>query len=186
MIPATIPNLLFSTLTVIGQIIILVTLGVMAISWTQKKSHKLLKFLNQNAILFAFIVALVSMSGSLTYSELVGYTPCELCWFQRILMYPQVLILGIAFLIKDKNAYLYSIGLSVLGIIIATYHYLLQLGFAPAICSAVGSAVSCAQTPFFGFGYITIPMMSLTAFSMILVFMLGMKMHDILEKNSQK
>lgn len=186
MISAEIPNLLFSILTVIGQIIIALTLIVFVASWSKKKSHKLLEFLNSHVILFAFIVALVAMSGSLTYSELVGYQPCEFCWFQRILMYPQVLILGLALLRKDRNVWIYSAGLSVIGVLIAAYHYILQLGYVPAICSATGAAVSCAQTPFFEFGYITIPMMSITAFSMILLFMLGMKLHERLQKNLQK
>lgn len=177
MISAEPVNLLFSTLTVIGQIIAVLTVIVIVVSWKRKKSHKILVFLEKNAVLFAFIVASVAMIGSLTYSEAVGYTPCELCWFQRILMYPQVAILGLALLKRDRNVYDYSIVLSALGILIATYHYLLQIGAAPALtCSAVGAAVSCSQAPFFGFGYITIPMMSLTAFSMILLFMLALKL----------
>jgi len=114
----------------------------------------------------------------MTYSELVGYTPCELCWFQRILMYPQVAILGLALLKKDRNVYVYSIALSIIGVLIASYHYILQIGAAPALtCSSVGAAVSCAQKPFLQFGYITIPMMSLTAFSMILLFMIGLRLN---------
>lgn len=184
MISADIPNLIFSTLAVIGQIIIAITLVVLFVSWRKKRSHKLLDFLNRHAILFAFIVALVSMTGSLTYSELVGYTPCELCWFQRILMYPQVAILGIALLKKDKSVQDYSIVLSILGVSIAAYHYLLQRGVvAVSSCSAVGAAVSCAQVPFLQFGYITIPMMSFTAFSMILSFMIGLRLHSRLNQS---
>ena len=178
MIPAEIPNLLFSILTVIGQIIVAIALVVLFLSWKRKKIHKLLEFDGRHAILFAFIVALISMTGSLVYSELVGYEPCKLCWFQRILMYPQVAILGIALLKRDKNAQDYCIALSVLGMMTAAYHYMLQIGAAPAIsCSAVGSSASCSQVFVMQLGYITIPMMSLTAFSMIFLFIVGLKLH---------
>lgn len=183
MISAVIPNLLFSTLTVIGQIIIVITLFVLLVSWKRRKSHKLLDFLNRHAILFAFIVALVSMAGSLTYSQLVGYTPCELCWFQRILMYPQVLLFGLALLKKDRKIYDYSIALCTIGILIASYHYMLQRGVAPSLICSITSPDSCAQVPFLQFGYITIPMMSLTAFSMILLFMLGIRLHNKLNQS---
>jgi hypothetical protein len=178
MISAEIPNLLFSILTVVGQIIVAIALVVLVLSWKRKKIHRLLEFDGRHAVLFAFIVALISMIGSLSYSELVGYEPCKLCWFQRILMYPQVAILGIALLKRDKNAQDYCMTLSVLGMLIAAYHYMLQIGVAPATsCSAVGASISCSQVFVMQFGYITIPMMSLTAFSMIFLFMAGLKLH---------
>ncbi|MBS3055777.1 MAG: disulfide bond formation protein B [Candidatus Aenigmarchaeota archaeon] len=186
MITASQANLLFSILTVIGQAIIIATLFVIVVSWKRKKSHKMLVFLDKHGILFAFVVALVAMTGSLTYSEIIGYEPCKLCWFQRILMYPQVALFGLALLKKDRSIRDYSILLSSLGVLIATYHYALQMGVAPVTsCSAVGSSVSCSQIFTMQFGYITIPMMSLTAFSMILLFMLGLRLHDNLKKSSK-
>ena len=183
MITAAQANLLFGSLTVIGQIIIALALVVLLVSWKRKKSHRLLVFLHKHAILFAFVVASIAMIGSLTYSEVVGFEPCELGWFQRILMYPQVALLGLALLKRDTKIRDYIMVLSILGVLIAAYHYLLQVGLAPSVvCSAVGYSASCSQTFVLQFGYITIPMMSLTAFSMILLFMLGMKLHDRLMK----
>ena len=161
---------IFSILTVIGQFMILT--AVVSILIYRKRKNPLLAFAAKNAVLFALVVASISMFGSLFYSEVADYTPCELCWFQRILMYPQVLILLIAFKMKDKNVVNYSIAMSIIGIVIASYHYLLQRGFAPAVCSSVGTSVSCSTTFVLQYGYITIPMMSLTAFSMILMFAL--------------
>lgn len=164
-------NQILLILTVIAQIII----AVFVLSFFIKQKA-ILNFFRKYALVFAFIVALVATLGSLFYSEVAGYEPCKLCWFQRILMYPQVILLGIALLKKDNGIVLYSLSLSFIGALIAGYHYLLQLGIVPSIgCSAVGYSVDCAKRFIMGFGYITIPMMSLTAFLLIISFMFVLK-----------
>ena len=95
---ATIVNTFFSILTIAAQIISAVLLVLWIVG---KKDLPLVKFWTEHALLFAFIVALTGMLGSLTYSNVLGYTPCELCWFQRIFMYPQAILLGIAAWRKD-------------------------------------------------------------------------------------
>ena len=91
-------------------------------------------------------------------------------------MYPQVILLGMAWLKKDYGIILYSLALSVIGALIAGYHYLLQIGLVPSVnCSAVGYSISCSQRFVMQFGYITIPMMSLTAFLLIIIFMAILK-----------
>ncbi|OGY68707.1 MAG: hypothetical protein A3B94_01990 [Candidatus Jacksonbacteria bacterium RIFCSPHIGHO2_02_FULL_43_10] len=123
------------------------------------------------------------MLGSLFYSEIAGYEPCQLCWWQRILMYPQVILLGVAWLKEDQGIVLYSIALSSLGALIAGYNYLLQIGFVPSIgCSAVGYSINCSQRFVMQFGYITIPMMALTAFLLIISFMIVFKRSSLLIK----
>ncbi|MBI1866561.1 MAG: disulfide bond formation protein B [Candidatus Staskawiczbacteria bacterium] len=135
-------------------------------------------FFAEHAITFSFIVVVVATLGSLFYSEVAGYEPCKLCWFQRILMYPQVILLGMALLKKDKSIVPYSIVLSAFGSLIAGYHYLLQLGILPSInCSVIGYSISCSQRFVMGFGYITIPMMSLTVFLLIIIFMMASKLN---------
>jgi len=123
-----------------------------------------------NARLIAFIVALTAMSGSLFYSEVAHYTPCLLCWYQRIAMYPQVLILGLSIVTNDRRGVVYAAALSVVGVILAEYHYYIQTG-GPTIlpCSAVGYSESCSQRFTTTYGYITIPMMALSAFVAILI-----------------
>lgn len=129
-------------------------------------------FLGRYAIPLSFVVVLSGMLISLFYSEVVGYEPCKLCWIQRIFMYPQVIILGIAMWRKDNSVILYSLVLSILGAIVAGYQTLLQFGFVPPLpCSAVGSAVSCSQRFVFEFGYVTIPMMAFTAFAFVGILM---------------
>lgn len=115
-------------------------------------------------------VAIVATAGSLFLSDIAGWTPCKLCWYQRIFMYPQVILLGIALWKKDRNIALHILLLSIIGALIAGYHYSEQVmaALTPADplkpCDTTGT--SCASTPFFRFGYITIPMMALTAFAL--------------------
>ncbi|MFQ5460844.1 MAG: disulfide bond formation protein B, partial [Anaerolineae bacterium] len=74
----------------------------------------------------ALAAAWTSMLGSLYFSEVRGFTPCTLCWYQRILMYPLAAILLVAIGRRDRGAHLYVLPLSVLGIGFSTYHYLIQ------------------------------------------------------------
>lgn len=159
-------NFVLAILTVLAQGIFLVLLFYLITG----KGKKIATFFISQADRVIFIVALVATLGSLIYSEILGYTPCKLCWFQRIFMYPQAILLGMALYKKDKNLREYSLVLSYTGGLIALYHYLLQLGFVPELaCSAVGLSVSCSQKFVMHFGYITIPMMALSAFALIVV-----------------
>lgn len=119
----------------------------------------------------AWFQSLLALLGSLYYSEIKHYTPCVLCWYQRILMYPLVSIVAVGILRKDKNLPYYVFPLSILGWIIALYHVLLQKGILPeqiAPC-AIGASCSVKYTGYFGF--ITIPVMSLVAFSVVTICM---------------
>ncbi len=165
-------NQILSILTVIGQIIIsaIIFFGFFL---KKHKNNPSFGYVAKHSILFAFIVALIATGGSLFYSEIAGYDPCKLCWFQRIFMYPQVILLGLALKRRDTGVVYYSIALSIIGAITAGYHYLLQFSIVPATpCSAVGYSGSCSQVFVMNFGYITIPMMSFTAFLLIMVFMI--------------
>ncbi len=123
---------------------------------------------------FAFIVAFGSMLGSLALSELAGYVPCDLCWYQRILMYPLVLLFGLALFGKNAGVRLQGLIFSGLGMLIAGYHILLQQGVTGiAPCTERALAVPCGEVLFRDFGYITIPVMSLTAFTYLFVLLLG-------------
>lgn len=166
-------NLVFSIFTIISQLIILLIIFSKINEW-----NKINRFFGKNALLFSFLVALGSMLGSLFYSNILGFEPCRLCWYQRIFMYPQVLFLGLA-LWKDKfktNVKAYAIIFSVMGVLISIYQYLNQIGLLKAASCNIGESVrSCSATYVQMFGYITIPMMALTGFLMIIVFMLGFK-----------
>src|SRR3989344_2884741 len=166
---------LLSYLTVLGDILVPLLLLII-ISYSGRKlfhpDNVIIKLLRRFGLLAAFIVAVIATGGSLFYSEVAGYLPCELCWFQRIFMYPQVIILGMALWKQQKNVILFSLPLTIIGGLIALYHYLLQTSSLPlpAPCSVTGYSVSCATDFVMELGYITIPMMSLTAFVLISLF----------------
>lgn len=180
--PVQFANNLFGILAIISQI----TVVVILISLFFKKSfgQKVLSFFGKNATIFSFLVALVATLGSLFYSEIAHYEPCKLCWFQRILMYPQVLLLGLAFLKRDKHIGSYIMLMSGAGAVIAFYHYLLQRGIAQELlpCSAVGYSVSCAQKFVMQYGYITIPFMALSGFLVIFFLFLAQRAAQKKEK----
>ncbi|MGD9755655.1 MAG: disulfide oxidoreductase [Acidimicrobiia bacterium] len=120
---------------------------------------------------FAFAIAAVATAGSLYYSEVAGFTPCKLCWFQRICMYPQALVLGIAAVRRDRSAWQYALPLSVLGAGISIYHY--QLQRFPAQTSGFCTLEApCTAKEVDQFGFVTIPFMALSGFLLISVLLL--------------
>ena len=162
-------NYFLSSLVVISQLISLVLIVTILVS---KKENKVIQMVRKYGMKLAFLVVLVATLGSLTYSDVLMYEPCKLCWFQRILMYPQVLLIGIALWTKDSSVKLYALILSLIGIPVAFYHYLVQLGLVSAPCTTGGYTVSCAKYFSMNFGYITIPMMAMSAFLLVALIML--------------
>lgn len=163
---------ILSTATLLSQIALVLVIVMALVSIFQGKKDKFIAKVRPLLLPFALTVSLVATLGSLFYSEVLGFEPCKLCWFQRILMYPQPVLYLVAHLKKKKDVYLYTLPLSIIGIVIASYHYLLQRGMSPLTpCGTVGYSVSCSTTFVMEYGYITIPMQSLTAF--LLLFFLG-------------
>lgn len=135
--------------------------------------RKFFKFVEKNGITLALVAAAAALLGSLFYSEIAGYDPCKLCWYQRIFMYSQVVVLAVALWKKERHGGMYCLALSAIGAAIAGYHYLMQIGAISSLpCSAVGYSASCSQRFVTQFGYITIPMMSFSVFVLIIVFLL--------------
>ncbi len=133
-------------------------------------NNPLVKLIGKNGRVLAFMVIFAGVAGSLFFSNIVLLPPCELCWYQRVFLYPQLFIVGYGILKNDRRVGEYSILLSVIGIIIAIYHYYLQMGGAPFTTCGLGE-VSCSEIQFIRYGFITIPVMSLTAFAAIIVSM---------------
>ncbi|MCJ7840192.1 disulfide oxidoreductase [Lederbergia sp. NSJ-179] len=127
---------------------------------------------------FAWIVSLIATLGSLYFSEIKGFIPCELCWYQRILMYPLVIIIGIAAFDQNKKIKKYVLPLSIIGGCISFYHYLIQKvpGLAP-VKPCVGG-VSCSGQYINWLGFITIPFLALIAFILITVLMLLLRQNN--------
>ena len=139
-----------------------------------REGKRIADFLAERAILFAFAIAFTSVASSLFYSEIAGFAPCVLCWWQRIFLYPQAVILFMALLKKDCGARKYALALSGAGFLIALYHTYIQFGGESLAFCPVGS-VSCQILYFVEYGYVTIPTMSLTAFALIILLTLFRK-----------
>lgn len=168
-------NQLASIGTIGGQVIIMLLIASFFIS-RKGEVNKIIIFFGKNAVLFAFIVALGGMLVSLWYSQVIGFEPCTLCWIQRIFLYPQAIILGIALLRKDERVGDYAITLSVFGVFVALYHYYLEFGGTPLVNCGIENGISCSKRLVYEFGYITIPMMALTGFLMIIGFFIAERM----------
>ncbi|NMO94403.1 disulfide oxidoreductase [Paenibacillus lemnae] len=114
----------------------------------------------------AWTAAVIATGASLFLSEIWHFTPCELCWYQRIFMYPLVIILGIAAHRRKTHIVPYIMPLPLVGASISIYHIIIQKIPHDTGIAACG-AVSCADDYLNWFGWLTIPMLALTAFLMI-------------------
>lgn len=162
---------ILSLLTVVGDILVVLlflltlleTLGAMA-------RPSFLALLDHYGLLLLFLIPLTAMSGSLFFSEVAGFVPCTLCWYQRIFMYAQVPVAFVALLRRDRGIAWSILALCLIGMTFSVTQYVEQVTafLAPALTGICGdpAAGPCAATQIFTFGYITIPMMALTAFAM--------------------
>lgn len=131
------------------------------------KSFTFTDFLYRSTLYFALAVALTATLGSLYFSEIRHYLPCNLCWYQRILMYPLVVVIAVGLLRQDFNMPYYVLPLTLVGQGIATYHYLLEktdIFSSPTSCQV---GIPCT-TPWINWGgFITIPFLAMCAFFLI-------------------
>jgi disulfide bond formation protein DsbB len=114
----------------------------------------------------AFVAALTGTLGSLYYSEIASFVPCTLCWYQRILMYPLVLITLVGIIKQDEGVPGYVLPFSLAGIAVSTYHYLIQAGIVnhSAACTV---GVPCGLRYVTYFGFVAIPLLALVSFAII-------------------
>jgi disulfide bond formation protein DsbB len=119
------------------------------------------------ALPVAAVVAVVATFGSLYYSEIEGFVPCDLCWFQRICMYPLSAILVVAVLRSDRGALWYAAPFVVLGAPVALYHWLVERVPSIADTSSCSVFVPCSAPYFEKLGFVTLAFMDLSAFLLI-------------------
>lgn len=171
-------NLVAGVFTVAAQVFA-VFLALALILERQGTLQQFIGLIRRHALRLCFGTSLAAVLGSLYYSEIAGYGPCILCWWQRVFMYPQVIIAAVALWKNDRRAIRYLMALSAIGVAVAGYHYLLEWGLVPSgLCPATGP--NCAQRFVYEFGYITLPLMSLTAFAIsFLVALAGRETHHI-------
>lgn len=125
------------------------------------------------ALVFAsWLIACASTLGSLFFSEVMHYAPCVLCWYQRIFMYPLVLILPIGLLTSDRNLVRYAVPLSGVGLLIAIFHLLLVAGYIPESLKPCTQGVPCSEVQVQWLGFVTIPLLSALSFLLITTLLL--------------
>lgn len=162
----------FSALTIVALFIALAATGAMLRQWKTGKFCVMGRLLSRFALPLSTLMAALAMTGSLFYSDIAHYTPCLLCWYQRIAMYPMVVIGFLAGVAKKKFSP-DMIALSAIGAIIAAYHYLLQIGWIVSTrCEDLGYSVSCSERFSMTYGFVTIPMMAFGVFVAILALQL--------------
>jgi disulfide bond formation protein DsbB len=132
---------------------------------------RFLAFCKQYSLYFAWVVSLAAVAGSLYFSEILGFIPCKLCWFQRIFMYPQAVLLGMASYRNDRGIIPYLLPINIIGGSFSLYHYAEQKipGFASLLPCTTG--VPCSQDYINWLGFVTIPLLALIAFILIAAFL---------------
>jgi disulfide bond formation protein DsbB len=133
--------------------------------------------LDSNWILLflCWLLASVSAAGSLFFSDVMGFAPCVLCWYQRICLYPLVVILAIGLFPLDRSVVKYALPLAGVGWLTAGYHNLVHAGIIPESVTPCSQGVSCGEEYIDLFGFLSIPMLSLLSFSAIVILLILMK-----------
>ncbi len=164
-------NSLFTALTFLANVaflaLLLVGLAALVSKGGRRFASGVLGSLGPYARPAAATVAVVTMLGSLYYSEIAGYLPCELCWYQRIVMYPLSAILVVGVLRKDRGVIWYAAPFVVVGAPLALYHWLVERVPSFAEGSSCSVFVPCSVPYFEELGYLTLAFMDMSAFLLI-------------------
>lgn len=123
-------------------------------------------------LFLSWLTASIATIGSLFFSEVMLFPPCVMCWYQRILMYPLVIILFVALFPLDTKVTKYALPLTLVGLFFALYHNLLYYKILPESVQPCSQGVSCTSDYINWFGFITIQLLSLVAFTIILILLL--------------
>ncbi|RZI40211.1 disulfide bond formation protein B [Herbaspirillum sp. HC18] len=115
----------------------------------------------------AWLITAASTLGALFLGEVMGFAPCVLCWYQRIFMFPLALVLAVGLFPFDRRVLRYALPLSITGWLVAIYHLLLVQGVIPETMTPCRQGVPCSQVEVVWLGFVTIPLLSVLAFSAI-------------------
>jgi disulfide bond formation protein DsbB len=154
---------------VVGQALVagLLALGTLALVGAVRPLRSLRRVLEGYELWLAFLVTAVATGGSLFFSEIAHFVPCELCWFQRICMYPLSITTLLAALANDRRAARYLLPLPLVGAGVSVYHLLVENGVvAEARACLISAPGGCAVKWIDEFGYVTIPTLALTGFAL--------------------
>lgn len=123
-------------------------------------------------IFVCWLIAAISTLGSLFFSEIMGLKPCVLCWYQRIFMYPLVVIFLIGLFPLERSVFRYALPIAFIGLCFAVYHYLIYSGYIPESLQPCSEDASCTEINLELFGFITIPMMSILSYTAIILLLI--------------
>ena len=127
-------------------------------------------FIHEHGLYISWAIAVIATLGSLYFSVIREYTPCTYCWYQRILMYPLVVLLGMAAVRRDYKQSVYILPLALIGLCISTFHYLKQKTNWFSTGNDACGLIPCEVEYINVFGFITIPLLAFTAFLLIAIF----------------
>lgn len=132
--------------------------------------------MNWSILFLCWLLVSVSATISIFFSSVLEYQPCVLCWYQRICLFPLVLILAAGlFPAFDKSVIKYALPLTIAGGLTAFYHTLLYAGIIPENLQPCSKGVSCTEKYFELFGFVSIPMLSFLAFSTLTALLFVLK-----------
>lgn len=155
---------------------LLLVLVLVCLVFRKNFGREVSEWVGKRAIGLGLLITLSAVAGSLFYSNVVGFLPCDLCWWQRVLVYPQLVIFLTAMKFKDRKVFRYSWRLSVLAALVSIYHVYVQLGGNPLIpCSATAT---CTKIYVSAYGYITIPTMALTISAALIILAWANKLYE--------
>ena len=126
----------------------------------------------------AWLIAAMATLGALFMSDIMGFAPCVLCWYQRIFMFPLVLQLPLGLFPFDARVVRYALPLVAVGWLVAAYQVLLVAGVIPATLQPCTQGVSCAEVQIEWFGFVNIPLLSLLAFSTMLALLIAARLRS--------
>lgn len=156
---------------------VLLIAALLAYLFTSKNPITFLpRSVRAHLIPIAFVVTLGMAALTLYFEYAFGYLPCELCWWQRVFLFPQIILFGLASYKRDRSIIDYSLVLSGIGFLIGVFNYALLYAPSLAPCPAVG--VSCAKVYFLVFGYVTFPLWAVTGFAFLIALMLMERARD--------
>src|SRR5262249_19483981 len=166
---------ILSVLGVIGQVLAagLLIIGVVALVGVRRPLRALRYGVEGYELWLAFVVSSIATGGSLFFSEIAHFVPCELCWYQRICMYPLSLLTLLMAVHVDHRAARYLLPFPVIGAGVSVYHLLIENGVVrESLTCSISAPGGCAVKWINEFGYVTIPTLALTAFALLLALLL--------------
>ena len=120
----------------------------------------------------AWLIATVSTLGAIFLGEVMGYTPCVLCWYQRIAMFPLVFVLAAGLFPFDPRVVRYALPLTLVGWALAVFHLALQAGWVAESIKPCSKGVPCSEVQVVWLGFVSIPLLSVLAFSLLLILLM--------------